>query len=190
MPQINLLKQQQTENGLMLLLPSILVKILLIILAGVIAYYVWTFLQINKAENLILEAQRRIQAQKTEIDSVPNKDELYTRQGQLNELKQLIGTQLFWSQVMPALAEVTLKGVTYSQLSMNTEGYVNLTLNVKNLTELERFLSAFDRPEVYKNFSEVKIGPARETRLPNGGTGYMVVDAKIKFNPEILKYKK
>src|SRR6185503_8986060 len=111
MPQINLLKQTATKSPL----PTgkISAWVMLLVLVGSLGYYGFLFIQLKTANADITSLQSQISTDQQAAATIPNKNELFTRQLQLKSLDGLISKHVYWSQVLPSLAQVTLKTASY-----------------------------------------------------------------------------
>src|SRR5258708_27117170 len=125
-------------------------------------YYGWTIYQVKKANQEITDIQRQISDSSASIQNQQGKEELFTRQGQLKELDNIINKHVYWTQLMPELARVTLKTATYSNLTIGGDGTINLDAAVPTLADLDKFMQVFDLPVFNNNFSDVRIGSFHE----------------------------
>lgn len=190
MAQINLLKQKTVGENFWDFFPGILAKIMILVFLVAIGFYAWLYFEAKNVEKIILNTQSEIVQKKSTLGNVMERDELLTRQSQIEELKKLVNSHKYWSQLMPILAKSTLKTATYSSLVLTPDGNLNLTVTVPDIKSLDKFLLVFDKKKVYENFSYVKIGGIRETKNQNQEKGVISVDVKLKFNTNLLKYKK
>lgn len=187
MAQINLLKQKSASQNFLEGLPALIVKLLVVVLIGVLVYYGWIYLKQRDVDGQIVELQERIAQSKQSVLENENRNELFTRQAQLQELDKLIEGHLYWSQLMPALANVTLKSANYSGLKILDDGEITLKVTVPDLVELDKFLQVFDLPSVNSKFSNVRIGSFH--KVQDEDNTVLSFDVKMQYNPEILKYQ-
>src|SRR6185503_10547295 len=101
MPQINLLKQKSASENFLQVFPAIVVKLLAVGVLALGGYYGWQFIVIKNINKQILDEQRRISAAESKVKDVGNRDELYTRQSQLQQLDGLISKHIYWSNLFP-----------------------------------------------------------------------------------------
>jgi len=184
--QINLLKQKKSSEGLVAMLPALLVKLLVVVLVAVVGYYGWLFFKINRTEKNIVNTQGEVTRVKQELVNVSNRGEIYTRQAQLMELNKLIDSHPYWSNVFPAIAKVTLKKAAYSNMVVNNDGTATISVTVPTLEDVDRYLQVFDMADVSGNFSDLKVGAFHKSQ-EGDGISYKF-DVRLKFNPVLLKY--
>ncbi len=126
------------------------------------------------------------QAQQT-VSGVNNRDELYTRQAQLQQFDGLIGKHLYWSNLFPALAKVTLKQASFTSISATKDGQLDVAVSVPDLLAVDKFLQVFDRPEFNANFNNLRIGAVG--KIVSGGQTAYSFDARFNFNSSLLQYQ-
>jgi len=187
MPQINLLKQKTSSQVFLDYFPPLMVKILAVAVLVLVGVYVWKYVQARDLAKQIVEEQQAVSDTTQKAGSVPNRNEIYTRQAQLAAYNQLLGKHVYWSAVLPALAKSTLKGASYSSISMTNEGTLTLTVTVPSLDSIDQYLQVFDQPEIYQNFYNLRIGAFRKIETA-GGESYQF-DAQLDFNPALLEYQ-
>jgi hypothetical protein len=186
MAQINLLKQSSAPNNLWQVVPKFLVKFFAVVLIGLIAYYAWLYFQFKSIENKIEASLIQINSDRQEALNSPQRDELLTRQSQLKYLDGIISQHLYWSQLLPKLANVTLKKAAYVNLNMGSVGKLTLSVNVPTLADMDKYLQIFDLPEVNKYFSDVRIGSYHKVL---GKTSESIsFEVNMQYNPSILQY--
>lgn len=187
MAQINLLKQNSPSKNIADAVPGILVKLLIVILVGLLGYYAWLFYKTKAVGKNIVSLQESIAKEKKEIADQKDREELLTRQQQLQQLDSLITSHPYWSEVLPALAKVTLKSASYSNITATQEGYLIMSVKLPTLIDLDKFLQVFDLPEFSSNFSDVSIGAYH--KVADGDKTSIVFEMKLKYNPKLLQYK-
>lgn len=185
MAEINLLKQNTRQQDLWKPLAGYLVKFLLVVIVGLLVYYGWLYLQTKGVSKKIGEAQIEIQQTKSAALSMAGRQELFTRQGQLQELQKLVNGHTYWSQVLPALAKVTLKSVSYLSFAASTIGEMQLSVVAPSLEEVEKFLQVFDSPNFNQNFSDVKISGLSINQ--SGQNKTVNFQLNLKYNSNLLK---
>jgi len=185
MAQINLLKQKTSSQNFWEFFPSLMVKILFLVVLAVIGYYVWLYLQIRSTENSIAEEKQASSLAGQGVKDVANRDEIYTRQAQLQQLDGLISKHLYWSYIFPALAKVTLKQAGYSSITVTSAGQISLSVTVADFDSIDKFIQVFDQPEFSQNFNNLKVG-AFHKEGDNAGYAF---DAVLNFNKAIMNYQ-
>jgi cell division protein FtsL len=186
MAQINLLKQKTASQNFWEILPSLLVKILVLVVVVIIGYYGWLYLQINSINKSIAQEQKDFSEAGQQVNAITSRNEIYTRQAQLQQLNSLIGKHLYWSNIFPVLAEVTLKKASYSSIKITKDGTLTLSVTVPDLDSVDKFIQVFDQPEFYKNFSNLKLGAFHQ--IGNNQPGFQF-EAVLDFSQSILKYQ-
>jgi len=186
MAQINLLKQKTVSQNFWERFPSLLVKILIFVVVVLIGYYAWLYLQVYNVEKSIAQEQRDLSVAGQQVSSIGNRNEIYTRQAQLQQLDGLISKHLYWSHIFPVLANVTLKKSSYSSIKITKDGIINLSVTVPDLDSVDKFIQVFDQPEFYQNFSNLKLGAFHQA---GGNQPGFQFEATLDFNQAILKYQ-
>jgi cell division protein FtsL len=185
--QINLLKQNTRSNPLAQFSPKIAVQIMVVVFLALVGYYVFLFFQLNKINSDTQDMAREIQAAQQLAISNPNKDELFVRQQQIKNLKDLIAGHLYWSQIFEPLADVTLKDARYSSLKVTLPNSLSMSVKVKDLEELDKYLQVFNLPDFNKNFNNVRIGSYSKTQSATSTD--IQFSVQMDFNPSLLVYK-
>ena len=143
MAQINLLKQQDSSSNFGHFLPGFFVKALTLAVICLFVYYGWLYFKAKKLVNNINVSEKVISDSKTQAATMPGRDELLTRQAQLKELSDLISKHIYFSQLIPALAKVTLKTAVYTSLKTSGDGSLILSVALPDMNELDKFLQVF-----------------------------------------------
>jgi len=183
--EINLLKPKSSIEDFAQLWPVIVSRFLLALLLGVVVYYVFLFFQMKTLAAETVKLQAEVQKSKIEARGTLSRDELLTRQSQLQDLDKLIKHHLYWSQLLPALAHVTLTSASYSSVEAFNEGKANLTVVVPNLDELDKFLQVFNNPKFNKNFYNLRIGAFH--KIQNGNATAITFEVNLNFNTALLQ---
>jgi hypothetical protein len=183
-PEINLLKPKSPREHFLQLSPKILARLLLVLLVAVALYYAWLFFQVKTTAGEVAKIQQANLSSRGEAATTQGRDELLTRLSQLQEADKLISHHLYWSNLLPALARVTLKTASYSNLEAFSDGTVGLTVMVPNLGELDKFLQVFNNPKFNANFYNITIGAFH--KIQSGDTAAITFDVKLNFNPALL----
>ena len=187
MAQINLLKQTSNTGNFWSSGPKIFVRLFLLVLLALVGYYVWLYIDLSSTGNQITSEQNKINADQQAALSIPNRDELFTRQQQVKDLESLIGGHVYWSQFFPELAKVTLKNASYSNMSVSTAGDLTLSATVPTLEDLDKYMQVFDQPEFNKNFYDVRI--AGFTKIQSKTSTAVQFSVRMKYNGGIIQYQ-
>jgi hypothetical protein len=185
MAQINLLKQKTPLENFWQFLPGLVAKLLLVGFLVLVGYYLWQFRLLSQANQQISDDQQAIARAESSVAGITNRDEIYTRQAQLQQLNGLIGKHIYWSTLFPVLAKATLKKAAYSTLSANKDGSIILSVAVPDLESMDKFIQVFNQPEYYANFMNLRVGAFTKVAV-NGKPGYSF-DARMSFNPALLE---
>jgi hypothetical protein len=184
--QINLLKQSAPSNNLWEIIPKILTRVFAVVLIGLILYYAWLFFRSKSLDNQIAATKVQINTDRQSALNSPQRDELLVRQTQLKDLSGLISSHVYFSQLLPVLAQDTLKTASYSSLKADASGNLTLAVTVPTLEDLDKYLQVFDLPEVNKNFSNVRIGGY--TKVNIAGSTAISFQVNMQYNPSIIGY--
>ncbi len=186
MAQINLLKQKKAETDIWQLISSLSVKILAVGVLILVVYYGYLFIKTRSVASSTIELEQKMEQERQEIAKIPNRDELFVRQQQLKELKSLIGAHPYWSNLLPALAEATLKSSNFLTFRALADGTLSLSVTVPSIVDLDKFLQIFDIPKFNENFFDIKIGSIGRTQV--GDTLQTTFDVRMRYNPVLLQY--
>ena len=187
MAQINLLKQNKPSALGGVGLVSVISKLAIVGLLALAAYYGWVAFRQRDVKRGIEEIGLQIERQKQELSQVSERDEILTRQSQIKEFDSLISAHMYWSQLLPELAKVTLKNASYLSFRAQNEGTMTLEVKVPSIAELDKFLLAFDSPKLNRYFSDLKIGGIN--KVFDGDESYVSVSVQLKYDPKLLEYK-
>jgi len=185
--QINLLKQGSGPTNFYRTGLKIVARLFLLLLIGLIGYYVWQYIDLKNTDKLLVETQNKSADEKKQALGIPGRDELFVRQEQVKDLTALVGNHLYWSQLLPKLAEVTLKTANYKNLSVSPDGTLTLNATVPSLQDLAKYIEVFDLPQFNKNFSKVQIGGF--SRVQSADSADYQFTVHMSFNTDILKYQ-
>ncbi len=188
MPQINLLKQTSEERRWQEIIPSIAVKVLAAAVIALVAYYAWIYVRTNRANAEALSLSNEIAASQADVANIKRSDELFVRQNQLKELSTIINNHLYWANLLPELARVTLNSASFTRLNAQSSGLLTMQVSVPNYQELDKFIQVFDLPEFNKNFSDLRITSMTEVQTAAGMN--VTCGIELKFNPNLLKLGK
>jgi hypothetical protein len=188
MAQINLLKQKTSSSVQWSVAAKIFARFLVLALVALVGYYAWLFFSINQLDAKILSVQQQINKDKEAAFNNKERDQLFTRQQQLQALDKLVASHLYWSSFLPDLAKLTFNKASYSSLQATSKGSLTIAATLPSLQDLDKYLQVFDIPEVNANFYDVKIGSFHE--VPQGNTTVIKLDVQMTFDPTLLGYKK
>ncbi len=184
MAEINLLKNPSSGSNTWQTMASWVVKFLVLLVVAVIAYYVYLFFTLEKAKDEIVMVENSIVESKKAALNMPGREELLTRQLQLKEFTTLSGAHVYYSNLLPALAKVTLKTAYYTNISLNNQGKMSMQAVVPTLEELDKFLQVFNDPQVSSNFYNIRLGGFTKAQDQNGQV--YTFNIQLDFNPAIL----
>lgn len=190
MPQINLLKQNNQVSNNAQGLYKVIVYILMALFVGLILYYGWLYFKSKDILKQIIATEAKITEEKKTVLNMDKRDEVLTRQQQVVALQSAINSHLYWSQLLPELARVTLKTASYTSLKAGLEGELILSATVPSLSELDKYLQVFDTAAFNKNFSNIRIGGFHKSQVVEGGQTAVSFEVKMQYNPELIQYKK
>lgn len=189
MAQINLLKQTDSSQHSWEIIPKIFARLFLLILVLLVVYYAWIVISYGKTENNIAKTQAKINSDRAAAMSLANRNEVLTRQLQLKTQADLISKHIYFSQLFPELARVTLKTASYSSLQAVSDGTMTLNASVPSVDDLDKYLQVFDLPAFNQNFSDIKIGGFHKTPSTSGGPTILNFSVKMQYNPALIQYK-
>lgn len=185
MAQINLLKQVGGGGSYKDLATKVILPIFLAVLVIVLGYYVYLFVNSNNLNKNISNLQQKITSDVQATVNSSSRAELLTRQQQLQVLKGLIANHVYWSQLFPKLAQVTLSKATYSAMQIDAaENSLSLNVTVPTLADLDKYLQVFNLPDVNKNFYNVSIGGFNNVQ--GNGSSEVQFQVKMFFDPSLI----
>ncbi len=189
MSQINLLKQKTNSSNWSQTGMKALVRVMAAGLLCLILYYGWLNYNSSKLTKDILTTQQKLKQEADDALTISQRDEVLTRQLQLKTLQGAIGSHVYWSQLLPELARVTLKTASYTSLKVGDDSTLMLNASVPSLSDLDKYLQVFDRPEFNKYFSNVRIGGYSKAQGAEGGSGRLTFEVVMNFDSSVLEYK-
>lgn len=187
MAQINLLKQTSPQRNLWATLPKIVANIFLVVFIALVAYYAWLFVDSKRISSQIVVIQNQIIEEKKLGLNMERRDEVLVRQQQLQGVNEAVANHLYWTKLLPELARVTLKTASYSNINVNTDGMLSMTVKVPTISDLDKYLQVFDLPAFNKNFSDIRIGGYYKVQGEDSSS-FINFDVMMKYNPEIIQY--
>lgn len=188
MAQINLLKQAAPQRNLWTVLPKIFASVFLVVLIILAAYYGWKIIESKKIASNIINVQAQINEEKKTGLNMPKRDEVLVRQQQLQGVNEAVANHLYWTQLLPELARVTLKSASYSNIKVGTDGKISMTVKVPTIGDLDKYLQVFDLPAFNKNFSDIRIGGYYKVQ-GDDNSSTINFDVLMKYNPDVIQYK-
>lgn len=184
MAQINLLKQPSVSHTQDI--SKILEWVFIAILIVLVGYYGWLFYQSKQDDANISLTQKSINLQTQQALTVAQRPELITRQEQLKNYSDLISKHVYWSQILPVLANSTLNTVSYSDLNVASDGTLTLDASAPTLEDLDLYLQVFDLPSIYKYFSNVKV--TSFAKVQNINSSSVKFQVMMNYDTSLIKY--
>lgn len=188
MAEINLLKQTSPTQNFSKHIPSLLVKLFIVIGVVVLGFYVWMNIQTKVMDKKISELAEDIVNQKKSALSLAQRDELITKQSQLKEYVGLASTQTYFSGIFEPLAQQTYKNSKYLTMKATADGSVTLKATAPSLQDLHKIFQMFNTEGFMKNFSNVKVGAFFKSKTSDNNDEYLF-DIRMNYNTEIIKNK-
>jgi len=185
--EINLLKQSSTGGDFKKNIPKFLIWVFLAALILLFAYYGLLFFESKGIDTKMAAVEIQMNNDNQAALSPKGKDELLTRQQQLQSLSGLIGSHIYWSQLFKPLADATLKNASYSSLTTGVGNDLILSVTVPTLEDLDKYMQIFNLPEFDQNFSNVRIGGFSKAQGKN--STYVRFEVKMQYDPKIIQYK-
>lgn len=185
--QINLLKQNTSSTGFWDSFPALLAKLLIAVLVLVVIYYGWLFWKSGQNVKQATDLQDKMASERSTALGLQQRNEVLTRQNQLQQYGNLEAKHVYWSNLLPALASSTLQSATYNSLKASPDGTITLDVIVPNLQELDKYLQVFDLPLYDQNFSNVRISAYHKVES-KAGSG-LEFEVRFDFNPSLITYK-
>lgn len=186
--QINLLKQTNSSPASFDQIITWGFRVCLLGFVLLLAYYGWLWNDNRSTSKRIMSLEQQVTVQKADIAKDKGRQEVLVRQLQLKELGKIIDTHLYWSQLIPELAKVTLKNASYVSIKGLSDGNLTLSVVVPTTEDLDKFLQVFDdTPKFNKYFVNLRIGPIN--RIQSGDGLSTKFDIRLNYDPSLLKYK-
>jgi hypothetical protein len=185
MADINLLSTNNESRGFRSKGAPLFVKILSVLLLLVVLYYGYLWFYSSRIQNQITEWKDKTAQVQAQAMNQKERKEVVTRQGQIQNLDQLIKNHVSWSYLLPELARVTLKSAVYSSISADEKGSLTLTVTAPNYADLDKYLQVFDLPQYNQQFSEVRI--LSINKIQNEDRVYTQMKIQLKFNPDFIR---
>ncbi|MDR3643016.1 MAG: hypothetical protein P4L74_05315 [Candidatus Doudnabacteria bacterium] len=188
MAQINLLKQNSSRQPFAESFYRLLPAVFGLILLGVFCYYGWLIFSEHSISGQTSALQIKMNQESQGALNNPRRSELLARQLQLKDLNSLVAAHLYWSQIFPVLAQVTLKKAIYDNLTINPQtNTIVLSTEVPTLEDLDKYMQVFNLPQFNKYFSNVRIGGFDQVQGPAGSSVKFIVT--MNYDPSLVQYK-
>lgn len=188
MAEINLLKQASSAQNFSKHIPSLLVKLFIVIGIGVLGFYLWVNVQEKVMVKKLNKLAEEIVNEKQSALSLEQRDELITKQNQLREYVGLVSSQTYFSEIFEPLANQTYKNSKYISMKATSDGSVTLKATTPSLKDLHKIFQMFNTEEFMKNFSNVKIGGFYKGKAGDNSDEFLF-DIRMNYNTEIITNK-
>jgi len=163
---------------------SMAAKILATVLVLVLLYFVFLRLQISQTTRAVNDAQAKTSEVESETLAGKDRGEVVTRQGQVQNLNNLLKSHVYWSGLLPELARVTLKSASYVGFTADTFGVMSVDVIVPTYADADKYLQVFDLPQFNQQFSDVKV--LSISKIQSGSTVQTEMKLQLKFNPAFI----
>ena len=188
MAQINLLKQTTARPSFSNELYRFLPLLFAVALVGLIGYYGWLFYQDRNIETQRVAVLDKMETESQEALKNPRREELLTRQLQAKDLSSLVAAHLYWSQIFPVLAKVTLKKASYNTITIKPQdSSIQLSAEVPTLVDLDKYMQVFNLPQFNKFFSNVRIGGFSQVDAAGGKSIKFTVN--MNYDHNLMQYQ-
>lgn len=155
-----------------------------LILVLIVAAYWWFVWQEKSTMSDTADLKTKFTVLEKEVSSSPIRKEAILRQGQILELKQLLGGYTYWSRLLPELSKVTLKTSGYVSLTASSDKNLHLNVVMPDFAEFDKFLKVFDNSVYNTKFKNLKVVSAGRFQNEQGSGVRAEVEVQIK--PELL----
>jgi hypothetical protein len=187
MAEINLLGASEKPKGLSLSgLVPIANKGLAVLLLLILAYYGFLIYKGSKIVSDTEAVNVEIGELQNKLLNDPNRNELLTRQSQLKDLQRLAKNHFYWSILLKELPKMNLKTASLLNFTANGQAQASLVVAVPSYADLDKFMQVFDRPEVNKTFTDIKIKSVTKTEQESK----LLIKAKIELKHRLDFIKK
>lgn len=185
MPDINLLSTNSQHSSYANTGAGLAVKILGVLLVLVLLYWGYLAYAVSQAHKDLATMTAKTAQVQSDAMNRKERNELITRQGQLQSLDGLIKNHMSWSYMLPELARVTLRSSSYTTISVDTAGLLTMTVNAPNYSDLDEYLQVFNLPQFNQQFSDVKVLSINKTQ--EGSNLETQMRLQLKFNPDFIR---
>jgi Tfp pilus assembly protein PilO len=163
-----------------------LVKVLVVVLVLIFAYYGYLFYRQNNLQKQINDTRSKTQKAQNAATANSDRKELLTRQGQLGALNPLLKTHLYWSSLLPELARVSLQRSDYVSIDAVSDESLSLSVKLPSYADADKFLQVFDLPEYNRQFSNVRVLSIVKSTDEGGAISYLM-RVQLDFSTDFLK---
>lgn len=160
-------------------------RVVVVVFIASLLYYAYLFFNAWGLNKDLTESQAAIDSYQTQINQTSNRQELVTRQGQLEEANNLLAEHLSWSYLLPELARVTVQSARYTNIDAREDGELGVTVTVPNYQEADKYLQVFNLPQFNSSFSNVTVVSLLKTQEENVTETTMRL--KLNFDKALLK---
>lgn len=176
MAEINLLGSSQTNKsqGIAPFIP-LFNRLFVGLLVLVIALYGWFWYREGKIDDQSAQINDQVNAAQQKLMNDPSRNELLTRQGQIQDLTRLARNHFYWSILLQELPKMDLKTAQLLAFNANSQGVATMVVSVTSYADLDRFLQVFDKASVNQTFSDIQIKSVSKTEQ----NGQPLIKAKI-----------
>lgn len=176
MAEINLLGSSQTNKsqGIAPFIP-LFNRLFVGLLVLVIALYGWFWYREGKIDDQSAQINDQVNAAQQKLMNNPSRNELLTRQGQIQDLTRLARNHFYWSILLQELPKMDLKTAQLLAFNANSQGVATMVVSVTSYADLDRFLQVFDKASVNQTFSDIQIKSVSKTEQ----NGQPLIKAKI-----------
>lgn len=187
MSDINLLQTQSNIHAIKATSQKWLLRIVtLVLVVALLMYGYLMFMSWNNSKKIKI-VQDQINQVKSELDANKQRSELVTRQGQLKQVNELLAKHQYWSLFLPELARVSLASSQYTNIDLDQNGDLLLSVSFPSYQDAEKYLQVYDLPEYHKYFSNVKV--LALSKLQQDNSLKVLMRLGLTLNPELLKNK-
>jgi cell division protein FtsB len=178
MPEINLLSNNTKKVSVGSAIGSLMVKALAVVLIFMLVYWGYTLFMSRRTASRIKETTAQIEKDQQDILKNTKRDELLTRQVQLQEAEKIIHNHVYWSRFFKDIAKSTLRTSSYGGFTVDPGGVITVSVNVPDYQTLDQYLQVFDLPAYNTNISDIKIVSVSKVEKE----GSQTLDARLRFN--------
>lgn len=184
MADINLLSTDNTHKFHFTQGAGLVVKVLIGVLVLIILYYGYLRWEINHTKSTTSALEAKTVKLTAEAMGRKDRDEIVTRQGQLQSLDGLIKNHVYWSDFLPELARVSLSSSTYASFLADATGVLDVTVVVPTYADADKYVQVFDLPQFNTQFSDLRILSMSKVQEVNLVATQLKLE--LKFNPNFI----
>lgn len=188
MPDINLLQSSSDESGINSnAFSRVIARVMMFLVVVAIITFIGLAVDSWRNNRKLRDVNQKTQTIQSQAINNDGRDELVTRQEQLNELGTLIDDHVYWSYLLPELGSITLKTAKYTEIDADRDGKLILVANLPSYEDIDKFMQIFDLPEYNEEFSNVRI--ISISRVQSDDRIVTELRVQLTFNPEFIKDK-